>query len=194
MRMFIAVAGLMLMWLFCAKSDAAADKEVTFPKDLLPAGVVGDGETVDHAKKAAFAKAAKEIKASLKLRVYVVTEDYLTKYVLVDAGKPGEDFKAHDNLPNFKAWELTFRTDKDWWSDIVRRDLDAQRKVRAEEREEWTMRGVLGLSILLLAGFGYVRLDEYTQRRYTTWLRVAGLSAATTAIAVGWYVFFQAPG
>ena len=48
---------------------------------------------------------------------------------------------------------------------------------------------MLGLSVLLLAGFGYVRLDEFTQRRYTTLLRIAGIGVATSVVMGWWYVF-----
>jgi hypothetical protein len=41
---------------------------------------------------------------------------------------------------------------------------------------------------LLLAGVGYNRLDEYTQRRYTIWLRAAGVSVAATAVAAWFWV------
>ena len=49
---------------------------------------------------------------------------------------------------------------------------------------------MLALAVLLLAGWGYVRLDEYTQRRYTGWLRLAGVGVATTIAAGLWWVFF----
>ena len=51
------------------------------------------------------------------------------------------------------------------------------------------MGSTIGLACLLLAGFGYVRLDEFTHRRYTAWLRIAGVGVATTVIAGWWWVF-----
>ena len=84
---------------------------------------------------------------------------------------------------------MPFRTDTDWWTDLVRRDHEEQRKARADQRHTWTAQVMLSLSVLLLAGFGYVRLDEYTQRRYTTWLRIAGIGVATSVAAGWWYVF-----
>ena len=185
MRMLLALAGLISMWFFCAPS-CAQPKEVVFPKALSPPVVIGDGVTVDHAKKDAINKAIGKITVGLKLQAFVVKEENLPQY-LVDEGQPGKDEQALPNLPAFKSWELTLRTDKDWWSDVVRRDLDAQRKLRTDVRLTWTARAVLGLSILLLAGVGYVRLDEYTQGRYTTWLRLAGVGAATTALAGTWW-------
>jgi hypothetical protein len=128
------------------------------------------------------------------LRSFKVTEDFVLKNALPDAGRAGKDL-AVENIANpFKAWVVTFRTDTDWWSDIVRRDHEAERKLRAEHRQTMGSRIIIALGLLLLAGFGYVRLDEYTQRRYTTWLRLAGVGLATTMVAGWWWIVFQAPG
>ena len=59
---------------------------------------------------------------------------------------------------------------------------------------KWPQRIFLGLSLLLLTGVGYVRLDEYTQRRYTRSLRVAGVGVASAVAAGLWWVFIQSPG
>ncbi|MSQ96005.1 MAG: hypothetical protein EXR98_15815 [Gemmataceae bacterium] len=185
MRILLALAGSISMWFFCAPS-CAQPKEVVFPKALLPGTVTGHGETVELAKKAAKNKAIGEITRGLKLQAFVLTETYLDKQV-VDEGQPGKDVAVDNILAPFKAWEFTFRSDKPWWTDVIRRDHDAQRKLRTDDRLTWTARAVLGLSILLLAGVGYVRLDEYTQGRYTTWLRLAGVSVATTALAGTWW-------
>jgi len=129
-------------------------------------------------------------------QAFVVTEDYVrTRLLDSKSGEPGKDEKIQLNDVEhvFKAWVLTFRTNNEWWKDIVRRDQEAQRKLRADERQTLGSHIVIGLAFLLLAGYGYVRLDEYTQRRYTTWLRVAGIGVAATVIAGWWWVYFQAP-
>jgi hypothetical protein len=102
--------------------------------------------------------------------------------------------KLNDGEHVFKSWVLTFRSDVDWGKDLVRRDYEAARKQRADERQKVGALVIIGLAFLLLVGFSYVQLDEYTQRRYTTWLRVAGVGVGTTLIAAWWWVFFQAPG
>ena len=191
MRMLLGFAGLTLMWFACNPSSAQ-------PKDAppLPRSVTGHGETLETAKKAAIAKAVQEIKETMKrseMTSFAITEDYV-RTNLVDSGMPGKDFKVDNIADPFKAWILTFRTDTDWWHELERRDQEAGRKTRAEHRQSLGSRLIIGLALVLLAGFGYVRLDEYTKRRYTTWLRVAGLGVATTALAGWWWIVVQAPG
>ena len=115
---------------------------------------------------------------------FVVTEDYVRAHV-VDDGRPGKEIKNDALDKPFKEWILTYRTDNNWQADILRRD-------RAELRQTLTSRVVLCLAILLLAGFGYVRLDELTQRRYTGLLRVAGVGVASSLVA-GWWWMFVSP-
>jgi hypothetical protein len=190
MRRLLGIAGLMLMWLFCGTSSAQ-------PMGLAvakgPPGVTGHGETVDSAKKVAINKAVEEITGFMKryeFTSFVVTEDYVRKHVLVDPGQPGEDVRVENFPKPFKSWTLTFRNG--YSNDLVRRDQETRRKLRADERQNLGSHIVIGLAFLLLAGYGYVRLDEYTQRRYTTWLRLAGIGVAATVIAGWWWVCFQA--
>ena len=191
MRRLLGIAGLMLMWLFCGTSSA---QPMGLAGAKVPTGVTGHGENVDTAKTVAFNKAVEEITGFMKryeFTSFVVTDDYVRKHVLVDPGQPGEDVPVPGFAEPFKSWTLTFRTG--YSNDLVRRDQEAQRKLRADERQTLGSHIVIGLAFLLLAGYGYVRLDEYTQRRYTTWLRVAGIGVAATVIAGWWWVYFQAP-
>jgi hypothetical protein len=200
MRRLLGIAGLMLILLTgCAGS--ARTKEIAQPDGHWPRSVTGRGETVDIAKKDALREATKTIANAMKLHhppllAFVVTEDYVrTRLLDSKSGEAGKDEKIqlNDGEHVFKAWVLTFRTDNEWWKDIVRRDQETQRKLRADEHQTLGAHIVIGLAFLLLAGYGYVRLDEYTQRRYTTWLRVAGIGVAATVIAGWWWVCFQAP-
>src|ERR1019366_3432517 len=125
------------------------------------------------------------------LTSFKVTEEYVRKNILVDAGHAGKDLDALPGADPFKAWVVTFRTDADWWQDVVRRDHEAKRQRVAAARQNLGSQVIIGLGLLLLAGVGYVRLDEYTQRRYTTWLRVGGVGVAAT-MAAGWWMFVQA--
>jgi hypothetical protein len=193
-RMLLGIAGLTLLWFFCG-TGSAQPKDVALPKGALPRSVTGDGQTVETAKKAAITKATDEIKHLMvkhQLTTFEPNEDYVRRYVLKGEGEAGDDVKI-DNIPDaFKAWVVTFRTDTEWWHDIQRRDREAQRLRVAESRQHLGSQIILGLGLLLLAGVGYVRVDEYTQRRYTTWLRLGGLAIATT-LAAGWWLFLQAP-
>jgi hypothetical protein len=192
MRMLLAIGSLTLLWFFCGTSSA----QPMGPLDAkVPISATGHGETLDSAKRAALGKAVEEITAFMKrceLTSFVVTEDYVRKHVLADAGRAGEDVKLENFDKPFKAWILGFRTG--YTNDLVRLDREVERKARAEHRQTMGSRVIIGLGLLLLAGFGYVRLDEYTHRRYTTWLRLAGVGVATSAIAGWWWVFFQAHG
>ena len=166
-----------------------------------PRSVTGRGETEDIAKKDAVREAVKQVKIAMRrqdppLQSFVVDEDYVRTHLLHSkSGEPGKDEKiplTDGEHIFFKAWVLTFRPDNEWSKDLFRRDQEAQRKLRADERQTLGSHIVIGLAFLLLAGYGYVRLDEYTQRRYTTWLRLAGIGVAAMVIA-GWWVYFQAP-
>ncbi|MBI2805047.1 MAG: hypothetical protein HYX68_08700 [Planctomycetes bacterium] len=185
MRMLLATGSLALMWFVCHTSSAQP-KDAPPPDGFLPRKVTGYGETVDSAKKAAINKAVSEITSWLKLQSNVITEDYLRTKVLADEGQPGKDEKIDNIRDPFKAWVVTFRTDEAWWKDLAHRDHEAMRQQRASQREGWAMRGVLGLAVLLLTGVGYLRLDDYTRRRYTTWLRLAA-AGVVTLVAAGWW-------
>jgi hypothetical protein len=158
----------------------------------LPREAIGFGETAEKAKAMAVKDAAERVRALMAMQKppldsFVVSEDYARQ--LVDTGKLGDDVKNEAFEKPLKQWVMPFRSDTDWWGDVVRHDFDAQRSARAADRQTWSSRGMLGLAALLLAAVGYVRLDEYTHRRYTTWLRIAGIGVATSAIAGIAYVF-----
>ncbi len=182
MRILLGIAGLTMLWFFCGTSSAQ-------PMPLVPrrSSVTGHGETVDSAKKDAVNKAIEYVSTAASSQSFVITEEYLRKNVLVDAGTPGKDVQVDNIRDPFKAWVLTFRTDTNWWSEIANRDHEAQRKLRADDRQKVGSLVVIGLAFLLLVGFGYVRLDEYTQRRYTTWLRLASVGVASTVVAGWWW-------
>ena len=108
------------------------------------------------------------------------------------SGEAGDDFKIDGFDKPFKQWHVKLRTDTDWWKEIVRRDRVRERTIIARQRQTWTFRAMIGLAVLLLAAFGYVRLDEYTHRRYTKLLRVAGVGVVTSVAAGWWWVFIQA--
>ena len=205
MRMLVGIAGLTAHFFFCGCSaqneirPPAPVKGAALPKGALPATEIGYGEQVAACEQNALDKVAEKISAltEYKSPLFKKRDDfikYIREKVLVDAGQEGKDVKALDNGPPFKSWIVTYRTDTDWWREIVRRDHEAHRKLVAASRQAFASRIILGLGLLLLAGVGYVRLDEYTQRRYTSWLRVAGLGVATSAIAGWWWLFFQVQG
>ncbi|MBI1832339.1 MAG: hypothetical protein HYR84_12925 [Planctomycetes bacterium] len=193
MRTILAFAGVSIVGLLCGASSAQP-KESTLPKGLPPS-VTGHGVKIEDAKEFALRRATSEVAKLMQrhdppLTSFVLTETFVQEH-LVDAGKPGpdetfpKDITKRDDV--LKAWILTFRTDSDWWSEIYRRNSEMERTARAKARESLGMRLVLGLTLVLLAGFGYVQLDAYTQGRYTAWLRLAGGGVMAVLLA-GWYL------
>ena len=182
-RTILGMSCIAILWVFCAPISAQP-RELGPPKVVLPREAIGVGDTTEKAKESARQKAEETVATLMKLHnlnTFKVDRSYLEKHVLAkSAGRQGEDHVFDGQAP-LKEWIVSFRTDHDWWSDIVRHD-------RAEARQGLVSRAMIGLSILLLAGFGYLRLDEYTHRRYTTWLRAAGVALVATAIAGWWLV------
>ena len=198
MRMLLGISSLMVMWFFCATSSAQP-KETALPKGVMPKSVTGRGETLDTAKNDAVRQVVEKVTVLMRLnepelKSFMITEDYVRQHLVVD-GRQGKDFQVDAIADPFKSWIFTIRTDTDWWQDIVRHDREAERKVREAERKvraearQWLgVRIVFGLAALLLAGVSYVLLDEHTHRRYTAWLRVAGVGVATSALAGWWWI------
>jgi hypothetical protein len=191
MRLLWGLAGLTLIWSLCGPLGAQP-KDVKLPKGGLLQETTGSGPTLESAKNNVPRAAVEDITGLMEkegLRSFKLDEKYVREHVLSDSGEEGEPVPIPGIEKPFKKWTVKFRTDTDWWKEIVRRDRVAERAIVAKERQTWTYRVMIGLSVLLLAGFGYVRLDEYTHRRYTAWLRVAGVGVATTVVAGWWWAF-----
>ena len=184
MRMIVGIGSLLLLWMLCG-ATVAQPKDAMLPDRAWPPTVIGNGPNEEAAKQNALEQAVRDLKA--RLTAFDITEKYVRDF-LVDEKEchPGEEIK----LPGIerKFWVLTFRPD--YGKGLIHRDQEAQRKLRAEERQTWTSRVLIGLAFLLAAGVGYVRLDEYTRRRYTGWLRLAGVGVAAS-VAAGWWRVFQ---
>jgi hypothetical protein len=196
--MLLAITALTMLWLVYGTSSALPREEAA-PKGLLPRSITGMGETLEVAQKDAIREAVKQVSVAMQLhnpplQSFKVNEDYVRTLLDLNSGHEGDNEKLKIGEHAFKAWVIDFRTDKNLWNDIVRKDQEAARHARAEERQKVGSLIIVGLGLLLLVGFGYVQLDEYTQRRYTTWLRLAGVGVASTLIAGWWVVFFQSPG
>ena len=204
MRSCVWMLALVMLWTFCGcrTRTIRQPKASAFPTGA-PKEVAGIGSSEETARKNALTKAAQKITDFMQaqnppLRSFVVNEEFVQTNV-AERGKAGdvikEDFGG-EKVESFK-WILPLKPIESWWKELVQRDYEvmrqqqeADRKVRAVERQTQGAEAVLGIACLLLAGWGYVRLDEYTQRRYTGWLRLAGVGVATTIAAGLWWVFF----
>ena len=195
MRTTMTLASLLGLVFVCG-SLGAQPKEPVLPEGRRPKSVEGMGVTQEKAKQDALDRAVKVVVGLMSeqtppLEAFKVDVTYVAKHLLTDPGTPGQDDKIElegQKAVPIKKWIVSFRTDYNWWRDIVLRDQEARRSLASQERQMWTGRIVAGLALLLVAGFGYVRLDEYTQRRYTTWLRLAGVGVAASVVA-GWLCF-----
>jgi hypothetical protein len=195
MRLLWGLAGLTLIWSLCGPLGAQP-KDVKLLKGGLPTQFVGRGENGDSAKNVVAHEAVVEVTGLMEkngLRSFKIDEKYVRDHLLDnDSGDWDKDVLLDLNDGKgerpFKRWIVPARTDN-WWKEIVRRDRVAERALVAEKRQTWTYRAMIGLAVLLFAGFGYVRFDEYTHRRYTTLLRVLGVGVATSVVAGWWWAF-----
>ncbi|HZZ80647.1 MAG TPA: hypothetical protein VFE62_19245 [Gemmataceae bacterium] len=191
-KVLVCLASISCLWVCCGQSNAQA-KRLEPEVGKLPREAIGFGETLEKAKAMAIKDAAERVRGLMAMQKpamdsFVVTEDFAR--TLLERGEEGDEVKNEAFKEPLKQWVMPFRTDTNWWNDVVRHDLEAQRKAVSSERQTWTSRGMLGIALLLLAAVGYVRVDEYTHRRYTTWLRIASIGVVTTVIA-GWVYVFQ---
>jgi hypothetical protein len=60
--------------------------------------------------------------------------------------------------------------------------IDQDREFRAQGRMLWLGKILAGLVVLLTAGAGYFRLDEWTKGYYTTWLRIGAAGFVSAAV------------
>ncbi len=182
MRSILGISALTIIWVFC--TPLSAQPRELANKVKLPREAIGAGETSEkarvHAVKNAHDQVVKLMMAhNIDNENLKIDEAYVEKHVLENDGRSGEDIQLENQDP-LKQWVYNFRTDGAWWNEIVRQD-------RSVERSALMARIMTGLSILLLAGFGYIRLDEYTNRRFTTFLRVTGAILVGAAVA-GWWM------
>ena len=162
---------------FVSGSISAQPKDSNKPKADMPSQVTGHGRTEEKAKEDALREAVKLVKS----KGYSVDEDFVRDHMLADDGRAGDDLNLKiDNIDEpFKSWVVTFRYSG--WNEVARLE-------RATMRENLARNAVFGLSILLLGGLGYVRLDDYTNHRYTAWLRAAGSGLVAVILAASWFI------
>lgn len=196
-RVILAFAGVLGLWVLTGCVDATADGPAA-PRDRWQAEVEGFGDTAAGARRAARVNAVKRMLEVLRTEqaggpFADVTLDastqqrllgYAEKFVIAGEGHAGKDVQIDVN--RFKVWVLPLHEEPDWAS-VVRLEQSHQRDLRAGERQTLAARVMALLFVLVAAGFAYVRLDQWTRGRYTSWLR-AGAVAAAGALGAGWWL------
>lgn len=178
-RIILTIVSLLLLWIFVSPSTGQP-KELNIPDAGSLKSVTGVGATEAKAKEFARKNAAKEVKALMiknDLTAFEPTEDFVVTHLLDGPGIAGKEMNFDDL--KLQEWIVHFRTN--WWQEVERQD-------NALTRRGFATRLLTGLVVVLLSGFGYLRLDRYTNYRYTTWLRVAGVGLVSVVLAAFWWI------
>ncbi len=143
--------------------------------------VSGWGKTEADAEQVALDKACKEV------------NDFLQRQDPPVHWRPSRDFVDHNlvkerkpeakELPDLgQMYQATFevRLEPKDYRDILEHD----RQDRADQRHVLLGKVVLAILALLLAVFGYFRLEEMTRGYYTLWLRLGALALVGVAGAL----------
>jgi hypothetical protein len=194
-------ASLLVLWLvsersrICAQPGAEPPRVApAAPAALAPREAKGYGLTVDDAKRNALKRAVEDVAAFLHrqdLTAWQPDERYVEQYLIDGPGRADADVRAIDAndvkaedgaIPEVvsKVWVLPFKQTN--WDQVTR---DA----RVHERQLLSGKFLLVACVLLVAGLGYVRFDEWLQRR-GGWLRAGGVAALAVlaAVSVGWWL------
>ncbi len=111
-------------------------------------------------------------------------EDYVRKHVLDGPGQAGADIDIKVG-PRMKAWvQPLHEADV---ADLFARSQVAQRHTLANERQTIAGFVLAALSVLLAVAWGYLRLDEWTGGRVSSWLRIGAIGLVIAA-AVAWWI------
>jgi hypothetical protein len=182
MRLTMAVWwSLALVWLLTSQAGA----EPNLAKAARRVEVIGYGPTLEAAKKNALAAATSKVLAQLgkqHLTHWQPTPEFVSAHLLEGPGRAGSE-ELFEGLPT-KSWIHAVHLPDD--ADLRALDRQAERRERAEERMGLGLRGLTAILVVLVVLVSVVRLDEWTDSRYTTWLRLGG-AMLLAGLAVGWW-------
>jgi hypothetical protein len=190
MRTIMLAALIGLLWCFTGDSEAQPGPQNGGKPQgfvLWPREVSGYRKSVEGAEKDAIEKALARLVDCLKsqdppLESWHPDEAYLKKNLLDGPGEQGKDFEL-DGV-KWKAWVVTFK-DSPNWSEMIQLNQTAQRREISAERQTMAGYVLAVLTALLALGWGYLRLDGWTNGRFTRWVCV--LAAAIVGLAgLGW--------
>lgn len=183
MRLTMAVWwSLALVWFVTAQAGAGAAN--------TPAArhieVKGYGVSSEAARKDALREATAKLHAELR-REHVEhwePNDALVQRYLLDGAGYADDDVVIEPLGPQKTWVVKLKIPA---SDVLQNmERQAVRHNLSETRMGAALQVVAALALLLAVVVGGICADEWTQSRYTNWLRVAGAGVLTVAV-VGWW-------
>ena len=186
--MLLAVVG--MLWFASGDSTAQpAPQNDGKPKGFKawPRSVKGYGETVEKAEKDAHRLAVEHVVGCLKnqdppIESWLPDDAYVKTHLLDGPGDQGKDFE--EGAFKAKTWVLTFKESPNL-DEMVQLNKAAQRRELSAERQTMTGYVLATLTALLTLGWGYLRLDGWTNGRFTRWVCV--LAAAIVGLAgLGW--------
>ena len=190
-RLLLGSAAIVGLWLIATDTGAQPQPQRGLKHGLVnwPHMVTGVGPTEKEAQQNAVSKAVTAVNQWLAvqdapLSAWQVDEEYVRERLL-DPGHAGDDVPPLKDGTPVKVWEQPLR-DPDV-SDLVVRSQRAQRAALSSERQTIAGYGLAALSMLLAVAWGYLRLDEWTGGRISTWLRV-GAIAVIVAAALAWWM------
>jgi hypothetical protein len=183
MRLTMAVWwSLALVWLLTSQVDA----ESAAGQAAQRIEVKGYGSSVEAAKKDALEKAVLTLEAHLRQQQFdhwQPTESYVLARLLDDPGRAADDV-AIGQFGTAKTWVLALNIPGD--DTLQHLDRHARRQQLSEGRMSLALRFLAALVLVLSVIVGYIRADEWTQSRYTTWLRLAS-GGVLVALAAAWW-------
>jgi hypothetical protein len=194
MRAILGVAALIGLFGFLAHVSNAQNVPQFAGKPQGPVGwpreAKGYGATVEKAQESALTHAAQRITACLQsqdppLDAWQPDELYVKKHLLKGAGEQGEDFALVDNGPKVKTWIVHFQ-EPTKWNDMVHINQAKVRGQSATDRQSTAAMGLAGLTALLVVGWGYLRIDDWTRGRFTRWLAIGAVTLLGASGAVWW--------
>jgi hypothetical protein len=190
MRLLLALAAMVGLWFIAGDTTAQPQPAPGGKAHQLigwPRTVEGIAADEQKAQDNALEKAVKRINECLKaqdapLSGWQVDKEYVRKHVLAGPGQAGPDIVLQVGPPQ-KVWiQPLHEADM---ADLLERSQVAQRHSLASERQTLAAYSLAVLSALLLIAWGYLRLDEWTGGRISSWLRIGAIGLAVVAI-VAW--------
>jgi hypothetical protein len=156
----------------------------------FPRKVVGRGLDQESAKEDAYLKAQKQIADWLRglgppLTNWQPSLEYIRQ--LPATGARGPEMALSDGTTS-ETWILTLSVPQPWEIEHWYKEAqDAENAVRARERIILLGKSLVGVVALLAIVAGYLRLDDWTLRRYSRWLQLGGATLVFFAL-VSWWI------